>query len=825
MRSVVRTLRSPIGIVVVATIAIATAACSLVGALLDAALFRPPPFRNAARLAILYITYESPTGGVERHRWSFGRYLLLRDAVLPRLFSDVASFSRSATLTLSGDGGDPEPTDAEVVSTSYFHTLDVHPRIGAVFSADESDKSLARAEVLIGYGLWQRHFGGDSDIVGRRVVINGLPFSVTGVLPPGFAGLTGRSELWIRPGMAAAVSYAGYLETNQNFISVVGRLAPGVSLASAAAALRGIGASIDRVAPSTRDREGERFEATALSLNEARVDWRERQWILLLVGAVALLFLLALANVTNLLIARALGRRHELAIRSALGASRWHIGREIFGEGAMLALTGGVLGAVLAALIVPSLSLPARMVAPRNMYGSIGAFADPRADARFVALAIGVSVFATLFCALAPSLLPNRMDLTRDLKDGAANVTFLAPPRRLTAQSAMVMVETALALVLLVAGGLMIESYRRLRAMPLGFKPEGILTFWIRPSEVEYPPWRAPFLIDQVLREIKRVPGVLAATVDGCTPVSTGCANSTLYVAGRPQPRPEDAPPVLRHYVGPEHFATLGVPLLRGRIFTDWDRAGGGRVAIINRLAAERFFPAEDPIGKRVWFGGGSNFDRPDSAAVIVGIVGNVAYQSLDERPVQPDFYTPYRQFTYAARAVLVRSLGDPVALVPAMRQAVRRANPGLALYEVRTMAGVMGDATAGRRFDTILLSAFALVAMVLAAMGIYAVVAHSVGQRTREVGIRVALGATARDVVALVVREGMIVPIVGLIIGVLASAAFARLLRSALYGVSSTNPFVYAVLGLMLACVGILACSVPARRAARVDPLVALKS
>ena len=826
MRPAVRTLRSPLGIVVVATIAIATATCSLVGAMLDAALLRPPPFRDAGRLAVLYITQESPTGGVERQRWSFRRYLLLRDAVVPKLFSDVASFSRSATLTLTGNGSsEPAPTDAEVVSTSYFHTLEVRPRIGTLFSADESDKSLARAEVVVSYSLWQRYFGTDSAIVGRRLMINGLPFSVTGVLPPGFAGLTGRSELWIRPGLAAAVSYAGYLETNQNFISVVGRLAPGVSLAAAAAALRVTGASIDRVAPSARDRDDERFMATARSLNEARVDSRERQWVLLLVGAVTLLFLLACANVMNLLMARTLGRRRELAIRRALGATRSHIIREILGEGALLALTGGAIGGLCAWLLVPWAAMPARMIAPRNMYGSIGAFSDPSADVRFVTLAIAVSVLATMLCTLLPALLPQRLDLTRDLKDGAPTATLAASPRRLTARSAMVLLETALALVLLVGGSLMAESYRRLRATPVGFQPQGMLTFWIRPSEVEYPPWRAPFLIDQVLTEIERVHGVVAATVDGCTPVSTGCAGSTLYVIGRPQPRPEDAPPILRHYVAPEHFATLGIPLVRGRIFTDKDRAGTRRVAIINRLAADRFFPGEDPIGKRVWFGGGSSFDRPDSAAEIVGIAGNVAYQSLDERPVQPDFYTPYRQFTYASRAVLVRSLGDPTALVPALRQAVRRANPGLALYEIRTMQGVMGDASAGRRFDTLLLSAFALVAMILAAMGIYTLVTHSVAQRTREVGIRVALGATPRDVVALVVREGMAVPTIGLLVGSLAAAGFARVLRSALYGVSGANPVAYAVLAAVLACVGVVACYVPARRAARVDPLVALKT
>jgi len=371
----------------------------------------------------------------------------------------------------------------------------------------------------------------------------------------------------------------------------------------------------------------------------------------------------------------------------------------------------------------------------------------------------------------------------------------------------------------------MVESYRRLRSAPLGFEPRNVLTFWIMPPEATYPPERAPAFIDRLLGEIERVPGVVAASVDGCTPVSTGCANSTLYVIGRPQPRPEDAPPVLRHYVAPAHFKTLGVPLLQGRIFDAGDRSGRQRVAIINRLAAARFFPNENPIGKRVWFGGGSSFDRPDSAAEIVGIVGDVAYQSLDERPMQPDFYTPYAQFTYAARAVLVRSLGDPAALAPQIRAAVARAAPSVAMREVRTMEEQLGYASAGRRFDTMLLGTFASIALLLAAMGIYAVVAHAVVQRTREVGIRIALGARPRDVVAMVIRDGMAIPATGLAVGVVGSLAVTTMMRSALYGVSATNPAVYVLLTVVLAGCGVAACYFPARRAARVDPLVALKS
>lgn len=819
-----RTLRTPLGLGVVMTVALATAACTAVGALVDAALLRPPPFHDPGRLAILYITQQSATGVVTRRRWSFPRFELLRGLVRPSLFSEVASFSRGSTLTLTGDG-EPEPVESETVSAGYFRTLEVQPVLGRTLTAAESEKALAHAEVLVGHDLWRRRFGGDSGVIGRHVAINRVEFTVVGILPPSFHGLTGRAELWITPGMAAAITYADYLVTNQNFVSVVGRLAPRVTLAQALAALGGIGASIDRVAPSVPDAPGDRFAATALSLNDARVDPTERQWVLLLLAGVGFLFLLACANVANLLIVRALARRRELAIRSALGATGSALRRIVFTEGAVLALVGAVAGTVLAALAVPALAVPARLISPRNMYGSLGAFADPTVDTRFVGVAIIVSVLAAVLCASVPALLPQGFDLTRDLKDGAPNVTLTASPRRLNARSMMIALETALALMLLVAGGLMAESYRRLRNAPLGFAPERILSFWIRPSEVDFPPWRAPSLIDRVLAEIQRVPGVVAATVDGCTPASTGCANSTLYVIGRPQPRAEDAPPVLRHYIAPGHFATLGVPLLRGRLFDASDRAGSRRVAIINRLAAERFFPNEDPIGKRVWFGGGSNFDRPDSAAEIVGIVGDVAYQSLDERPMQPDFYTPYPQFTYASRAVLVRSLGSPAVLVPAMRQAVRRADPSLALYDVRTIEERLGDMSAGRRFDTLLLTGFAVIALLLAAMGIYAVVAHSVAQRTREVGIRIALGATGERVVAMVVREGMTVPVVGLAAGILGSLATTRLIRATLYGVSATNPLVYILLTVLLGACAAIACYLPARRAASVDPVEALKT
>ena len=625
--------------------------------------------------------------------------------------------------------------------------------------------------------------------------------------------------------MAAVVSYDKYLVTNQNFISVVARLREGVSMEQLKARLATIGAAIQRRIPSEAQGSNDQFAADALLLDEARIDPTDRRSALLLLGAVGFLLLLACANVANLSLARMTARRRELAIRSALGATRTQLAGAMLAESAILAGAGGAAGGLLAAWLLPVMPLPERVIGPRNMYGSLGDFATPGFDWRVLGFVIGVSAIAAFLCGALPALLPARLDLTRDLKSGSPGSAAGAGLRRLSARSLIVALETALALVLLVAGALMLESFRRLRGEKLGFEPRGLITFWLRPPEVKYPPPRAALLVERALEEIARVPGVVAATVDGCAPVGTGCANSTLYVIGRSQPTPEDAPPVLRHYVGPDHFRTLGVPLIRGRVFTSQDRAGSPRVAIINALAARRFFPDEDPIGKRVWFGGGSTFDRPDSAAEIVGIVGDVAYQALDTRPIQPDFYTPYRQFTYASRMVLVRTPGDPAAIVPALRRAVRNADPDLPLYDVQTMEHRMGESWAKRRFDTLLLAAFGAAAIVLAAMGIYAVVAHSVAQRTREIGIRVALGAALADVVALVVREGMSLPIVGLVAGVGVSLMLARTLRSMLYGVSETSPVVFAAVTLLLGAVALVACYLPARRVVHVDPLVALKT
>jgi putative ABC transport system permease protein len=481
---------------------------------------------------------------------------------------------------------------------------------------------------------------------------------------------------------------------------------------------------------------------------------------------------------------------------------------------------------LLATWAVRLVSVPVNVSAGRNFYGSVGTFNTSDGGARTIAFGLAIAIVTALLAACAPAIGLNRLNPISALSLGARGATAGGGSlRRPSARGAVVALETALAVLLVVAAGLMIESFARMRRADLGIRADHLLTFWIRPSEARVPPRDAPQFVSRVLDAVAHVPGVVAASVDGGTPLS-GSASSTLIVVGRPVPaRLDDAPAVDRHYVAPDHFRTLGIPLVRGRTFTDGDDADHPRVAIISETAARRFWPREDPIGQRVWFGGGSSFDRPDSSAVIVGIVGDVADEPLDGRVNRASFYTPYRQFTYAARAVFVRTSGDPMAIVTAMRKAVAAAAADLPLYDVQTMEERIDGSWARHRFDADLFAAFAAAALLLAAIGIYAVVAYSVAQRTREMGIRMALGARPESVLAMVVREGMAFPAVGLAVGAVAAVGLTRLIRSSLYEVGPTDPTVFAATVALLVAVSAVACVVPAMRATAADPLEALRA
>ena len=814
-------LRTPvITSAAVISIAVGVAATTAVFGVVDAALLRPPPFAQADRLLMLYVTRRGEHDVAAKERWSWRRARLVAERATS--FAGVASFS-SSVLALTSDDADPEPLDAEMVSSSYFGVARVNARIGRTFDAAVDEGTAQHPEIVLSYDLWRRRFAGERDVVGKTVGVNGVPLTVVGIAPPTFRGLSGRAQAWIPATMAPALSYRDYLTTNQSFISLVGRLRDGVTVEHADAELAVLSGEIQRAAPSASDRSDVQYGMTTLSLNDARIDPATRRPLMLLLAASACLLLLACANVAGLLLGRAVTRQREIAIRIATGATRRRLVQQLLVESALLATVGGVAGLVVAIPVATNVMLPSAAARRSNFYGALGEFSSPGADSRVILFCVAACMLTTLAVGLFPAFRTARVDLTRDLREGTGGGGNSQRSGR--ARQLIIAVETALAVVLLFGAGLLAQSWRRLSDTNVGFDRSHLLTFLVRPSEAVYAAPKAPALIDRVLGEIERVPGVEFASVDGCFPVGTGCANSTLFSVGRPEPARDGAPPVLRHYVAPSHFRALGVPLIRGREFTNADRAGANRVAIINQTAAKRFWPNEDPLGKRVWFGGGSNFDRPDSSAEIVGIVGDVAYQHLDERPFQPDFYTPYAQFTYATRMVIVRTSTDPMSLVSEMRAAVRRADQTLALYDVKTMEERVSCSWARVSYQTRLLAAFAIAALVLSGTGIFAVVAQAVGERQREIGVRVALGATASQVVATIGGRGARPAFVGLAAGLISSIAVARLLASAVYGVGHLDPIVIFSTTAVTALIILGATYVAARRALLISPSEALSS
>lgn len=802
------------------TLALGVAALTSAFGIVHAAVFRQPPFDAADRIALLYLVRDDQ-GTPWRERWSFARIQLLKQS--QQSFERISNYS-PATLTLAGEAGG-ETVRGEMVASAYFRLLGVAAVQGRVLSESEDSVSNPAPVVVVGRGLARRIWPAEATPLGRLLRVNGVMLTVIGVLPEGFHGLSGTAELWLPAPMAAKLTYAEYVTTNQNFISVVGRLRPGVSLAAAQSELGVLGGTINRALPSDPDRPGERVSATAVSLNTARTSPTVRRSLTVFLGAVALLHLLAAANVTNLLLGAAARKRKESAVRLALGSSNARLFGRLLADGMRPAAAGGLLGVVLAWWASRAIVPPANVWAPRNFYGSISTFDTPGFGAAELTFGLALAAVTAVLVALPAALSAFRMDVGAGIRAGARGLSSGAISlRRPTLRGVIVGLEAALAMLLVVAAGLLIDSFQRMRRTSIGVDPAGVLTFWVIPSEVRVPVAAAPAFVTRLLDEVSRIPGVVSASVDGGAPMS-GTASSTLYVEGRPAPAQGQAPPVLRHYVGTEHFRTLAIPILRGRGFSAADGAGAPHVTVISATAAQRFWPDEDPLGRRVWFGGGSSFSSPDSAATIIGVVGDVVYAPLDQRPNGASFYTPYAQFTYPARMVFLKTAGDPLALVPEVRKALVRVDPDLSMRDVQPLTELVNGSWARHRFDALLFGAFGIAALLLAASGTFAVLAYAVANRTREFGIRIALGAEPALVVRRVLREGMGFPLAGLLLGAALAVGLTRVLRASLYEVSPLDPGVYLRTGVLLLLVSAAACLVPAWRATRADPLEALRA
>ena len=821
LRYAVRTLRRTPVFTAAAlfSLTLGIASSAAIFSLVDAAMVRRPPFADADRLAVLNITQRTPREGERRHRWSWQRFQLLKRNV--KSFEGVATSSNNV-VTVTGSS-QPEPLAVEIVSTGYLNVMRAPLVSGRDFAEGDGIAGATSHAIVIGHDVWQRRFGGIEPVIGSTLELNGVPFTVVGVAARGFNGVSGLAQAWIPATVAPLVTYRDYLITNQNFITVIGRLRRDVTIDSARTELAILGRQIHAEQASDTDTPQDEFSATAMTLNDARIDVVTRRALMLLGAAAAMLLLIACANVAGLLVGQAAARRREIAIRLAIGSGRARLVRQMLIEGAVLAAAAGALTLVVTAWVIPFLRIPITLARGRNFYGAVGEFATPSVDWRLFVFTFVIGACTVLLFALLPALRSTRTSIVADLKSGGAAVSGGA---RLSLRETIVGLQVCLAVVLLVGCGLLLSSFARLRQAPLGFDPDGLITFMIRPSEVTYDTTKAPALLDRVLEEIERVPGVEAATVDGCAPLSTQCANGSLRIVGRPVTTAADAPTVLRHYVSPNHFKTLRVPIIRGRGLEERDRAGSPAVVVINEAAGQRFWPGEDPIGKRVWFEGAAAFGSPEASAEIVGIVGNVAYQPLNENAVQPDFFTAYAQFTYPSRMVLVRAIaGESLGLVPQLAQSVRRADPDLALFDVQTMEARAQLSWSKQSFQTSLFVIIAFIALSVAATGVFAVTYFFVTSRSREIGVRMALGANTGQIIRAILGPTIRFVLPGAAAGMLGAFLLGRTMRASLYETSPLDPSVLGGAILVLIAAVLSASYLPLRRALAVNPVDVLRS
>jgi putative ABC transport system permease protein len=800
--------------VAVLTLAVGIGANTAIYSAVDALLLRSLPFREPARL--MDIVQSTPDEGTAP--WSYPKYAFFREA--QRSYGSLALHSASQT-TLTGT--EPERIHIEEVTGEYLTTLGVHPAIGRGFPDDIDAAPGARRVAIISDALWQRRFNADPDIIGKTLSLNNEPWEIAGVLPPDFRGLSGRAEALLNLTARSAQS----LEQSWSLeFAMIGRLAEGVTSGQAATEAGVIGPRIYEAFPmeqgtlTTSDKPME-WTAEARPLDTIRVASGLRRSLLVLFGAVGLVLLIACVNLANLLLARAASRKQEIAVRLAIGAARGRLVRLLVTESVVLALLGGIASLALAVAGTRMLSAinPQETLRAQGLEGGIGivGFETIRLDGSALIFTFAITVVVGLIFGLVPALQATRQDLSSNLKEGSAGAG--GARRRGVNRRTLVVAEVALAFVLLAGSGLMIRSLGNLLAVNPGFDARDVLTLRLSVPAGEVAPDSMPGFYEQLQDGIAAVPGVRSVALADCPPLSGGCNGTIMTFADRPPSATGNAM-IGVHWVSPSWFGTMRVPLERGRLFTDTDRIDGPKVVLINQAAARQYFPGEDPIGKQVAvYQGGFH-----TGAEIIGVVGDVKYGTVDST-ARPDAYISYGQARISRMMIFVRTAGDPAALAPSVREAVRRIAPHTPVYDIQPMSARVASATAQSRFSAVLLGMFAAVALSLAVMGIYGVLSFAVAQRTREIGIRMALGAGRQRVLALVVQEGALLAGAGVAIGLVAALAFSRVLRGMLFEVDNTDPWTYGFMVVVLAGAAFAASWIPARRAAGVDPVVALRN
>lgn len=767
-------------VVAVITLALGIGANTAIFSVVYGVLLRPLPYPEADRLMVANVSVPD-----------------YRDLKASSQAFDETAIWASNLYNLSGDG-EPEQMLGAVVSPSFFILLG-QAAVGRTFRPEEDTEPLT----VLSDDLWQRRYAGDPSVLGKTINLSNRSHTIIGVMPPEFQFPGSDFKLWVTFGSALGQAPAQMENRQLRIFRCLARLKSGVSRSQAQAEVAAISKRLQQEHPATN--AGFQIQFTPLY---ERIVGQVRPALLVLLATVGFVLLIACVNVANLMLARTASRDREMAVRAALGASRWRMARQLLTESVVLATAGGLLGLLLAQWVID--------VLPTLNPSSIPRLSTVALDVPVLLFTLGVSVLTGMLFGVTPALQASRCDLNQSLKEGGHGSGGSRHARYL--RSSLVVSEIALSLVVLVGAGLLIKSFTRLLQTDAGFVADNLLTMHVGFSHYDNPQRRATLARD-VLTHIERIPGVQAVGAGTGMPPTTGQRVTRFAIAGQPDSERQDTSGYFIA-VSPDYFRALGTPLLLGRPFNERDVEGAPNVVIINQSIARRWFPNENPIGKQLKL---INPEYSDEWRTIVGVVGDVTYSGLDS-PGQHVVYTPFSQTPFFWVYVLVRTTSSPTNLVAMIRNAISSADPNLQVAAVQTMEQVVSQSVAQPRFNMLLISAFAVLALVLAAVGIYGVISYGVTQRIHELGIRMALGARPRDVLKLVVGQGMTLTLIGIVIGLAAAFGLTHLMKNLLFGVSATDPLTFASIALLLVGAAFIACYVPARRATRVDPMVALR-